>query len=101
MAKYRIKVELLDPKEKVSEELQAGVECDGFFLGLDFGNDKSRSVIGNLSIIDIAGIIAPDTKLLEAAIIARAIDEARLTRENRERRDMLSAIAIKRMAGDD
>jgi hypothetical protein len=74
------------------------VECDGFFLGMDIGDDN-RSIIRNLSIVDIAGIIAPDTKLLEAAIIARAMDEARMTRETRERRDILSV--IKRMAGDD
>lgn len=98
MAKYRIKIEALDPNETIKEDLQAGVECDGFFLGLDL-EDEIRSIIYNLSSIDIAGIIVPDTKLLEAAIIARAIDEGRLMRENREGRDLLSV--IKRMAGDD
>ena len=98
MAKYRIKVEVLDPNETIKDDLQAGVECDGFFLGMDTGDDN-RSIISNLSIVDIAGIIAPDTKMLEAAIIARAIDEARLTREGREKQNILSA--IKRMAGND
>ena len=98
MAKYRIKIEVLDPNETIKEELQAGVECDGFFLGMDIG-DANRSIISNLSIVDIAAIIAPDTKLLEAAIIARAMDEARMTRETRERRDILSV--IKQMAGND
>ena len=99
MAKYRIKVEVLDSKEKVSEELLNGWECDGFFLGMDIG-DNNRTIISNLSIVDIAGIIAPDTKLLEAAIIARAMDEARLTREGRERQNIILSM-IKRMAGDD
>ena len=98
MAKYRIKIEALDPNETIKEDLQTGVECDGFFLGMNTG-DNNRSIINNLSIVDIAGIIAPDTKLLEAAIIARAMDEARLTREGRERQNILSM--IKRMAGDD
>jgi len=98
MAKYRIKIEALDPNETIKEDLQAGVECDGFFLGMNI-EDDNRSIIHNLSIVDIAGVIAPDTKLLEAAIIARAMDEARLTREGRERNNILSM--SKRMAGDD
>lgn len=98
MAKYRIKIEALDPNETIKEDLQAGVECNGFFLGMNTGDDN-RSIINNLSIVDIAGVIAPDTKLLEAAIIARAMDEARLTREGWERRNILSV--IKQMAGDD
>ena len=59
MAKYRIKIEALDPNETIKEDLQAGVECDGFFLGMDTGDDN-RSIICNLSIVEIAGVIAPD-----------------------------------------
>lgn len=94
MANFRIKVEPLNPDVEVDEELMNGVECDGCFMGLDKG-DAQHVVILRMSTVDMAMMIAQDTDLLEAAMIAHGMEEARLMRKNRESRngaDMLAKL---------
>lgn len=96
MANFRIKVEALNPEMKVAEDLRNGLECDGFFMGLDRG-DIDTSSIHNLSPVDMAIMIAKHTDLLEAAMIAHGMEEAQLMKKNREREmpkvpDLLAAL---------
>ena len=73
MAKYRIKVEVLDPKEKVNEELLNGWECDGFFMCAreENGDTINNTVaIQDTNTIDMAKAIFNCTPLMESAMIA-------------------------------
>ena len=81
MAKYRIRIEALDPAEELRAEYRIGIECDGFTIigDLEDGSDYS---IHMMSTVDIAAALANDEELLSAAIIAKAMAEAkRMARE--------------------
>lgn len=93
MAKYRIKVEALEPNSEVHEELLNGVVCDGYFLCASRSETKNTIAIDNMSTIDIAISIAKSTDLLEAAMIAHGMEEARLMRKNRESRNGAALLA--------
>ena len=88
MAKYRIKVEVLDPKEKVSEELLNGWECDGFFMGMMETKDDdtldTTIAIHDTNTLDMAKAIFKSTELMEAAMIAHGMEEARLMKRARK-----------------
>lgn len=88
MAKYRIKVEVLDPKEKVSEELLNGWECDGFFMGTMEAEDDNTLdttiAIHDTNTLDMAKAIFKSTELMEAAMIAHGMEEARLMKRARK-----------------
>lgn len=88
MAKYRIKVEVLDPKEKVSEELLNGWECDGFFMGMmeteDDNTLDTTIAIHDTNTLDMAKAIFKSTELMEAAMIAHGMEEARLMKRARK-----------------
>lgn len=92
MANFRIKVEYLNPDMKTSEELMNGIECNSFFMGLNRG-DFSTTVIQHMSSVGVAAQIAKSTDLLEAAIIAHGMEEARLTRKNRESQNGAALLA--------
>ena len=87
MAKYRIKVKVLDPKEKVSEELLNGWECDGFFM---CASEENGDTIDNTVVIhdtntsNMARAIFKSTELMEAAMIAQGMEEARLMKRARK-----------------
>lgn len=88
MAKYKIKVEVLDPKEKVSEEMLAGFECDGFFMCASLKEDddtiNNTVAIHDTDAIDMARGIFRSTELMEAAMIAHGMEEARLMKRARK-----------------
>lgn len=92
MANFRIKVEYLNPDMKPSKELMNGIECDSFFMCLDRG-DFSTTVIQHLTCVNMAAMIAKSTDLLEAAMIAHGMEEARLMRKNRESRNGADLLA--------
>lgn len=82
MMKYRIKVEGVAPDAEVPEELKTGVECEGFFMGLDRG-DITTTAIQELTSVAMAAMIARNTDALEAAIIAQGMEKARQMRKVR------------------
>ena len=88
MAKYRIRIEALDPAEELRAEYRMGIECDGFTIIIDSG-DQTGSAIHEMSREDIATAIAHDEDLLSAAIVAKAMAEA-----NRMEREMKSSRVI-------
>ena len=95
MAKYRIKIEAVHPEEmELSASYRVGIECDGFAIIGDCG-DEAGTTIEGMSIYDIAECIATSPELLEAAIIAAAIDDAK-ERTDRLRRDEVMARIVNR-----
>ena len=77
MAKYRIRIEAINPaEEELSASCRVGIECDGFTIIGDCG-DEAGTTIENMSINDIAECIATTPDLLEAAILAAAMDDAK------------------------
>lgn len=92
MAKYRIKVEALDPAEELRAEYRMGIECDGFCIigDCEDGHDTS---IHQMSVSMLAGIIAADENLIAAACIAKGMAEARQFEESIKRRDAMSKLA--------
>ena len=94
MAKYRIKVEALDPAEELWAEYRMGIECNGFCIigDCDDGYDTS---IHQMSVVQIADIMADDENLIAAACIARGMAEGRQYEESIKRRDAMSKLAKK------
>ena len=89
MANYKITVEALNPDVDVAEELRNGIECDGFFMvGHTKKDEKSSSdtvTIYDMTTIDLACTIAKSTELLEAAMIAHGMEEARRMKQDRDK----------------
>jgi hypothetical protein len=92
MANFRIKVEYLNPDMETSEELMNGIECNGFFMGLD-RDDQDTTIIQHMTCVNMAAMIAKSTNLLEAAMIAHGMEEARLMRKNRESQNGAALLA--------
>lgn len=76
MAKYRIKIEALDPAEELRAEYRMGIECEGFCIIAD-QEDGHDTSIHHMSTGDIAACMANDENLMEAACIARGMFEAK------------------------
>lgn len=92
MAKYRIKIEPIDPAiEELTADERLGIECEGFVLITDHG-DKAGEVVHNMSILDIAGSMAGDSALLHAACIARGMAEGEQFTGKLKAQGMLSRI---------
>lgn len=87
MARYRIKVEALDPAEELRAEYRMGFECDGFCFITDTG-----VAIQELSDMKIALSIARDSDLLTAAIIGKAIAESRKYTARAKALELISAM---------
>lgn len=86
MAKYRIKVEALDPSEELRAEYRIGMECDGFCIMMDRGDGEGNCVIKDMSIVGIAALMASDEMTLPAAVLAKAMAEGKqLTRDLKAR----------------
>lgn len=107
MANFKITVETLSPDVTVAEKLRNGLECDGFFLGGLIETSKTTDVytvsIYGLNTLNLATGITKSTDLLEAAIIARGMEEAhqmRAKRENAKAPNLLAAL-LEHAAEDD
>ena len=99
MANFRIKVEALNSKMNVDEELRNELECDGFFLvghtEQDNNTTEDTVAINMVNNFDMAIAIAKSEDLLEAAIIAQGIDEAARRKRDRKKPkapDLLAAL---------
>lgn len=81
---YRIKVEVIgDEKDsEVVNRLREGVECDGFAIIANEGK-RGKTLIHDISIIDLACIIEGSDELMGASVIAKALREAHAITENK------------------
>lgn len=95
MAKYRIKVEALDPAEELRAEYRMGIECDRFCIIAD-QEDGHKTAINEMSLIMLADIIADDDYLIAAACAARGMSEGRQMAEAVRRRERMRRI-VKRL----
>ena len=88
MANFKIIVEPLNTDVEVDEELRTGLECDGYFLvehsELTATKTSDTVSLNEITRLDMAVAIAKSDELLEAAMIARGIEEGRLMRKNRK-----------------
>lgn len=83
---YRITIEPLNDaaKESLKGNERWTTECEGFQLVADKG-DRTANIVQHMTMIDIAAAFQRDDTLIEAAIIAEAMDRAkRRTIEKRE-----------------
>ena len=61
-----------------------GVDCSGFVILCDTGDDTSTAILHHVSNIDVACAIAGSGELMAASLIAQAMREGRkLMREER------------------
>ena len=97
MAKYRIKIEALDPAEELRTEYRIGIECDGFCIIADQGRTQDTS-IHQMSTVDIAECMVNDENLMTAACIARGMFEARTVARKFDEEKVMQRIA-KNLAG--
>lgn len=76
--KYRIRIECTDAEEqqKLDEKLKCGIECDGFALIANKSKTTGSTLLLDISMVDLACLIAGNEDLMEAAIIANGLDEA-------------------------
>lgn len=97
MAKYRIKIEALDPAEELRAEYRMGIECEGFCIIADQegGHDTS---IHHMSTVDIAVCMANEQTLMVAACIAQGMFEARNVARKFDEEKVMQRIA-KNLAG--
>lgn len=89
MANFKIIVKPLNKDVEVPEELLNGLDCDGYFLvghsELNATETSDTVTVNEISRLDMAIAIAKSDELLEAAMIARGIEEGRLMRKNRKK----------------
>lgn len=97
MAKYRIRVEALDPAEELGAEYRMGIECEGFLIVAD-KEDSHDTAIHDMGTADIADCIANDADLMEAACIARGMFEAKNVARRFNETRVMSSLA-ERLAG--
>lgn len=92
MAKYRIKVEALDPAEELRAEYRMGIECNAFCIigDCDGGHDTS---IHQMSVVQIAGIMSVDENLIAAACIAKGMAEGRQYEERIRKIEAMKGLA--------
>lgn len=92
MAKYRIKIEALDPAEELRAEYRIGIECEGFCIIAD-EEDGHDTSIHHMSTVDIAVCMANDKDLMESACIAQGMFEARNVARRFDEEKVMSRIA--------
>ena len=92
MAKYRIKIEALDPAEELRAEYRIGIECEGFCIIAD-EEDGHDTSIHHMSTVDIAACMARDKNLMESACIAQGMFEARNVARKFDEEKVMSRIA--------
>lgn len=71
MANYRIWVERLNDEVEISEELERGIEVDGFAFLADVDDDLVMNVICHMSIKMIAQAMDGDEPFVKAALLSR------------------------------
>lgn len=72
MANYRIKVERLNDEVKLSEELERGVEVDGFAI-LAEDDDRVIQCVNHMSIMMMAQVIDGEGPFIRAAELSRIL----------------------------
>ena len=92
MAKYRIKIEALDPAEELRAEYRIGIECEGFCIIAD-EEDGHDTSIHHMSTVDIAHCMANDENMMEAVCIARGMFEAKSVARKFDEEMVMSRIA--------
>lgn len=76
MAKYRIRVEALDPAEELRAEYRMGIECEGFCI-IGEHEKGHHTAIHNMDVVDIAQCMINEKELMECACIARGMFDAK------------------------
>ena len=71
MANYRIKIERLNDEVEISEELERGIEVDGFAFLADVDDDRAMNTICHMSIMMIAQAMDGDEPFVRAALLSR------------------------------
>lgn len=97
MAKYRIKIEALDPAEELRAEYRMGIECEGFCIIAD-EEDGHDTSIHHMSTVDIARCMSREENMMEAVCIARGMFEARTVARKFDEEKVMQRIA-KNLAG--
>lgn len=100
MGKYRIRVESMDHAEELRAEYRMGIECDAFVI-LGEREDGMSVSIHKLSTVDIAGLLAKSPNMLSAAIIAKAMAEAKRYEREADAGKMMEAIFGRARKEDD
>ena len=71
MANYRIKVEVLNDNMERSEQLECGIDVNGFVILANVDNETAMNCIKNMSRNDIANAIHGYNPIVEAALLSR------------------------------
>ena len=98
MGKYLIKVESMDHDEVFDKAYNRGFECDGFVIMADKGGDAAVAM-HHVSIDNISDMIAHESKLAQAAILADA--KRRITEIARKDDMAAKGEALKKLLGMD
>ena len=91
MAKYLIKVESMDMDEALDERYTKGIECDGFCIVADKGEDTAVC-IHQMSLQGLAQSFADSPILLAAGHIGKAIKEGNEMKRKEDFGDFLKHI---------
>lgn len=97
MAKYRIRVEALDPAEELRAEFRMGMECEGFCI-IEEHENGHHTAIHEMNMVDIARCMANNKELMESACIARGMLEGREAARKIREANIMSNLA-ERLAG--
>lgn len=96
MAKYRIRVEALDPAEELRAEYRMGIECDGFTVltheDLDENGVNTTVSIHHMSNYDIAEAMCHDVNTITAAFMAKAQIDADYFRQKYTMRKLMKKL---------
>jgi hypothetical protein len=79
MAKYRIRIEALDPAEELRAEYRMGIECDGFTILTMEDQDDRKGIkvsIHKMSNYDVATALCRCPATASAVFLAKAEIEA-------------------------
>lgn len=87
---YRITIEPLNDaaKKNLEGEERLTIECEGFQLVADRG-DRTSNIVMGMSVVELANEFRQEDTLIEAAIIAEAMDRAK--RRKIEKRETAGA----------
>lgn len=98
MGKYLIRVESMDHDEVLYRKFVEGIECDGFVVLAHKGCDAAVAM-HHVSVDDISNMIANESKLAQAAILADA--KRRITEIDRKNDMAAKGEALKKLLGMD
>jgi len=102
MAKYRIRVEALDPAEELRAEYRIGIECDRFVMLSEVeGSGSMQQALHDVDTIDIAQMIKSSKEMMSAAMIARGMLEADEYQNKMEKRQGLDNFFMGMFGGDE